>query len=82
MVDKYNMYQFKIFGSRARGDYKKASDIDIAICDSVDEKDKFNIMNDFDLLEIPYMIDVFFLQEISKEEFRKSIERDGVSFYE
>lgn len=76
------MYQFKIFGSRARGDYKKASDIDIAICDSVDEKDKFNIMNDFDLLEIPYMIDVFFLQEISKEEFRKSIERDGVSFYE
>ena len=31
IVNKYNKYQFKIFGSRARGDYKLASDIDIAV---------------------------------------------------
>lgn len=82
VTNKYNMYQFKVFGSRARGDYKTGSDIDIAVYGSIEEKDKFNIMNDFDLLDIPYMVDVVFIQDISKQEFLKSIERDGVLFYE
>ena len=31
IIDKYPEAKFKLFGSRARGDYKKNSDIDIAI---------------------------------------------------
>ena len=77
VIEKYNKYTFKVFGSRARGDYKEASDIDIAICSIVDDKTKFNIMNDFDMLDIPYMLDLVFTQDISKQEFLKSIERDG-----
>ena len=78
IVNKYNKYQFKIFGSRARGDYKLASDIDIAVYGNMEESDKYSIMNDLDIIDIPYMIDLVFMQDISKKDFIKSIERDGV----
>lgn len=39
-------------------------------------------MNDLDLLDIPYQINLFFVKDISKKELIKSIERDGVLFNE
>lgn len=80
IVDKYSNYQFKIFGSRARGDFKNNSDIDMAIEGNISESDKFHIQNDFDLLDIPYTFDIVFIQDIVKEEFLKSIKREGVKF--
>lgn len=77
IVKRYNNYEFKIFGSRARGDYKKNSDIDIAISNCLKDKEKFDIKNEFDLLEIPYMIDLIFVEDITKKELLDSIERDG-----
>ena len=47
-------YEFYIFGSRAKGTYKKTSDIDIAIFQDVNDEDKFKIMNEFDMLNIIY----------------------------
>ena len=82
VIDKYNQYVFYVFGSRARGDYKANSDIDIVIMSKINEKSKFNIRNDFDLLDIPYMVDLVFIQDVTKEDFLKSIKRDGVKFYE
>ena len=82
VIKKYNMYEFKVFGSRARGDYKKGSDIDLAVYGDIEDKTKFNIRNDFDMLDIPYMIDLIFVQDISKEELIKSIKKDGVDFIE
>ena len=35
-------------------------------------------MNDLDIIDNPYMIDLVFMQDISKKDFIKSIERDGV----
>lgn len=80
VIDKYSNYTFKVFGSRARGDFKKGSDIDIAMIEEVDNKTRFNIMNDFDSLDIPYQVDLVFIKDVSKQEFLKSIERDGVIF--
>ena len=40
-------------------------------------KKKFNIKNEFDLLEIPYMIDLIFIEDVTKKELLDSIERDG-----
>ena len=80
VIDKYSNYTFKVFGSRARGDFKKGSDIDIAVLEEVDNKTKFNIMNDFDSLDIPYQVDLVFIKDVSKQEFLKSIEKDGVVF--
>ena len=53
IVKKYK-YDFYIFGSRARGDYKKNSDIDIAIYGEVTDKEEFYIRNDFDIINIQY----------------------------
>ena len=83
VIKKYeNIKCAYLFGSRARGDYKKESDIDLAIMDDVDAKTKFNIMNDFDMIEIPYQIDLVFVIDVQKKEFLNSIERDGVVFDE
>lgn len=77
IAKRYN-YQFVIFGSRARGDYKENSDIDIAILDEVDERTEYKIRNEFDLLDIPYTIDIVFVKKGIKKELEKSIEKEGV----
>lgn len=77
IVKKYN-YCFKIFGSRARGDYKNYSDIDIAIFEDVTEDDEYNIRNEFDLLNIPYTIDLVFINSKIKQELLDSIKKEGV----
>ena len=79
VVNKYGNYKFKIFGSRARGDYKNNSDIDIAIEGNIDRKEKFNILDDFDKLDIPYTMDIVFMQDINKKEFLESIIKEGVN---
>lgn len=80
ITKKYSNYQFKIFGSRARGDYKSNSDIDIAVVNCIKEKEKLNLKNEFDLLDIPYTIDLIFVQDVSKKEFLHSIEREGIDY--
>ena len=80
ITKKYNKYKFKIFGSRARGDFKNNSDIDIAVIGEVSKEDEFAILNEFDLLEIPYTIDVVFFNKIQKIEFLNSIKAEGVTF--
>lgn len=77
IVKKYP-YRFKIFGSRARGNYKRYSDIDIAILKEVEESDEYSIRNDFDLLEIPYTIDLIFVNKNTKEELLNSINEEGI----
>ena len=80
VIDKYSDYEFIVFGSRARGDYKNSSDLDLAIRGSVEEEKQFEILNSFDLLDIPYMIDLVFMCKIEKEELIESIKRDGIKF--
>ena len=74
----YKQYKFKLFGSRARGDYKRTSDIDIAIFENVEKQDEYKIRNEFDELDIIYQVDLVFVNEITKKELLDSIIRDGV----
>ena len=78
IVKKYEKYNFKLFGSRARGDYKKTSDIDIAIFKDVDRKDEYRIIDEFDKLDIIYKIDLVFITDKIEKEFLNSIKKDGV----
>lgn len=80
IIEKINKYQneFLIFGSRAREDYKKNSDIDIAVNGAVTEKEKMMIRNEFDMLDIPYTIDLIFINNIDKKELLESIKREGI----
>ena len=64
IAQKYN-YDFIIFGSRARGDYKNNSDIDIAILGDVSSEDEMKIKIDFDEIDMEYMLDVVFINKIT-----------------
>lgn len=80
IIKKYEQYNFKLFGSRARGDYKKTSDIDIAIFENINKKDEYRIRDDFDKLDIIYKIDLVFITDKIEKEFLESIKKDGVDF--
>lgn len=73
-LHKDEISEVKIFGSRARGDYKKTSDIDIAV--------KFLrpiqgiLAEDFEKSDFPYSVDIINL-ETAGEKLLKNIERDG-----
>ena len=75
IVKKYK-YDFYIFGSRARGDYKKNSDIDIAIYGEVTDKEEFYIRNDFDIINIQYTVDLIFVNKIEKQQLLDSIKKE------
>ncbi len=75
---KYPKNKFVVFGSRARGDYKTTSDIDIAILGRCDDKIEFNIKNKFDLIDTFYMFDIVFYENLKDEKFKKSIDIEGV----
>ena len=71
VVNNNKRYKFILFGSRARGDYKKTSDIDIAIEENVSREEQFKIMNEIDLV---------FIDDKTNLELLESIKRDGVEF--
>ncbi len=77
-IVKKHKYEFILFGSRARGNYKINSDIDIAILGEVNQKEEYIIRNEFDLLDIPYTIDIIFVNKETKKELIESIKNEGV----
>ena len=78
IVKENGKYIFKIFGSRAKGTYKNTSDIDIAVFKNVSKEDEYKIINQFDLLDIIYKIDLVFVDENIKKEFLEEILKEGI----
>ncbi len=66
-----------IFGSRARGDYSRVSDIDIAIKGDVD-KIMYKIRDYFEESSIIYTVDVVNYISISNQDFKENIDSEGV----
>lgn len=68
-----------LFGSRARGDYKDISDIDIAI----DSKDDitFKVLRDLDELRCIHTFDVVNMNYIG-DKLKENIEKDKICIYE
>jgi predicted nucleotidyltransferase len=73
----------KIFGSRARGDYKKASDIDIALFgENLTHTINTKIFYDIDELYFPYKIDLINFNSLSIDnKIRDNILKEGIEFY-
>jgi len=71
-----------IYGSRARGDYRNGSDIDLTIIGDVSLKEKTRIWGQIDDLPIPYTCDLSVLGNIKNENLLEHIERVGQVFYE
>lgn len=71
-----------LFGSRARGDNKSNSDIDLAIFTLPEFAHKGFLTNDIDELNTLLKIDVVFINEDTDIKLLKNIEKEGVLLYE
>jgi len=84
--DKYNIIEMKLFGSFARGDYSKTSDIDLmVILAKVDrniEEDLFNIAYDLEL-EYDCVIDVIVLPQNFNNNIMiyQNIQKEGIAIW-
>ena len=79
IAEKYEVKKIILFGSRARGDYHRASDIDLAveggrITDFIlDVKETTSTLLNFDIVD---------LKETVPGEFLEAIEKEGIILYE
>lgn len=73
-----------LYGSRAKGNYKTGSDIDLTLCGGADLTlgILYKIMDDLDELLMPYTIDLSIFMQIKDPEVIEHIRRVGVTFYE
>ncbi len=72
-----------LYGSRAMGNYKTDSDIDLTLCGGADLTLKvlYRIMNEIDDLLLPYTFDLSIFNDISDADVVEHIQRVGVTFY-
>ncbi len=72
-----------MYGSRAKGNYKSGSDIDLTLRGSADLTLNviYKILNDLDDLLLPYTIHLSIFDDISDQDVIEHIQRVGVVFY-
>lgn len=71
-----------VFGSRAKGNYKPASDIDLAIKGKDLEKDDLSaVLADLEASLLPYFVDVVLYRCIQNEALKEHIDRVGRTIY-
>ncbi|NMC19220.1 MAG: nucleotidyltransferase domain-containing protein [Thermogutta sp.] len=72
-----------LYGSRAKGNYKNGSDIDLTLLGEDLTLDVlYRIMEEIDDLLLPYMVDLSIFNDISDSDVVEHIHRVGVTFYE
>jgi len=72
-----------LYGSRAKGNFKTGSDIDLTLCGEALTSDLCStIASALDDLLLPYTIDLSVFNELNHAKLREHIERVGVLFYE
>jgi len=82
-----------IYGSRAKGNYKNGSDIDLTLQGDKDltfdvllkvmnDDVLLKVMNDLDELLLPYTIDLSIFNDITDGEVIEHIQHAGMVFYE
>ena len=79
LAKKHKIEKVVLFGSRARGDYNKVSEIDIAVTGgdiagfSIDVDEETNTLLQFDVVNLDGLV---------QKELLESIEREGIVLYE
>ena len=79
LAQKYDIEKVILFGSRARGDFRRASDIDIAVTGgdfarfALDVDEETSTLLEYDIVN---------LDRDMQDELRESIEKEGRVLYE
>lgn len=81
-----NIQRAVIYGSRAKGNYKPGSDIDLTLFavpgQDIDTRELADILDEVDDLLLPYTMDLSVFTQLNHEGLREHIERVGKVFYE
>lgn len=71
-----------LFGSRATGQYRDGSDIDLAVCAPTMPSHVFSrLWNEVDALPIVFKVDCLHFEQLENEALKEKILREGVRFY-
>ena len=79
IAERYHIEKLILFGSRARGDFRRTSDIDLAVSGgdfarfALDVEEETSTLLKYDFVDLDRNI---------QEELLKSIEKEGVVIYE
>jgi len=75
--------QAVLYGSRAKGNYRNGSDIDVTLKTGADFTftDLLRLGNDFDDSDMPYFVDVSIYDDISNYDLKAHIDRVGKVIY-
>ena len=71
----------KIFGSRAKGNYRYNSDIDLVIEGEISDIESQLILSELDELPLPYIFDIKVLNNINNADLIEHIKRVGKLIY-
>jgi predicted nucleotidyltransferase len=71
-----------IYGSRAKGDFREGSDIDITLKgETLNDRILTNVSIDLDELNTPYLFDISLLNTLKSSSLIDHINRIGKTFY-
>jgi len=75
--------QVVLYGSRAKGNYKTGSDIDLALVtdDTFSHTDLLRVSGDFDDSDMPYLVDVLVYDRLANQDLKDHIDRLGKVLY-
>lgn len=79
---KYAIEKIVLFGSRARGDHRPGSDIDLAIFLLPELSSRGRLTSDFEDLNTLLKIDVIFINKNIDVKLMENIQKEGVTLYE
>lgn len=70
-----------LYGSRAIGNYREGSDIDLTIMGNIEFQELQRIINDLDDLLLPYKFDISIFSDINNQDLIDHVKRVGIIFY-
>lgn len=83
VIKKFGVKKAILFGSRARGDYKNNSDIDLAFIFNNNDKDNFIKMQaKLEELNTLYKFDVIDFNTLKNDKFKEEILKDGIVIFD
>jgi len=71
-----------LYGSRAKGNYRNGSDIDLTLVGDVSYSQLSSIEDKIDDLLLPYSFDISIFSDIDNPDLINNINRIGIVFYE
>jgi len=76
------IHKVLLYGSRAKGNYRNGSDIDLTLIGDVSYSQLSGIEDKIDDLLLPYSFDISIFSDIDNPDLVDNINRIGVVFYE